>query len=154
MRRSFLILTVVLGCAALASCSHGQSTATKPVVSPTRNVVLRVGATATQRSVLIDQRGDTLYVSRHEAAGRQTCTGQCLQVWPLVLLQRSGTVTVGAATLSQSAVTTVPVPDGRAVAYHGYLLHTYVGDPSPGGNAGQGVGGEWSTITQAGRPTA
>jgi predicted lipoprotein with Yx(FWY)xxD motif len=104
--------------------------------------------------VLIDQRGDTLYVSRHEAAGHQTCTGQCLQVWPLVLVRRGGSATAGADAVAKTAITMVPVAGGDAVAYHGFLLHTYVGDPTPGGDAGQGIGGEWSTITPAGRPTS
>jgi predicted lipoprotein with Yx(FWY)xxD motif len=122
-------------------------------VAPAKLVTLRVGATATHPAVLIDQRGRTLYVSRLETAGQQSCTGSCLQVWPLVLLQPNGSVAAGAPALDRALITTVPVADGKAVAYHGYLLHTYVGDPSAGGDAGQGVGGEWSTITPAGRPT-
>jgi len=153
MRRSTRALLCALGCGVLASCSGGHPAATKPVVAATNHVILRVGATATRASVLIDQHGDTLYVSKNEAAGRQSCTGQCLQVWPLVLLRPGGTAVAGSPTVAQSSVTTIRVADGRAVAYHGYLLHTYVGDPSPGGDAGQGVGGEWSTITPAGRPT-
>jgi predicted lipoprotein with Yx(FWY)xxD motif len=147
------VLTLTLASALLAACSSGTSAAAKPVVTAVAHVVLRVGATATQPQVLIDQRGNTLYVSRQEAAGRQSCTASCLQVWPLLLVRPKGTVEAGAAAVSLTAIKIVPVADGRAVAYDGYLLHTYVGDPAPGGDAGEGVGGQWSAITPAGRPT-
>jgi predicted lipoprotein with Yx(FWY)xxD motif len=153
VRSSRSVLALTLACALFAACSTGTRAPAKPVVGAVAHVVLRVGATTTQPEVLIDQRGDTLYVSRREAAGRQSCTGSCLQVWPLLLLQPAGTVDVGASAVSRAAIKIVPVADGRAVAYDGYLLHTYVGDPAPGGDAGEGVGGQWSAITPAGRPT-
>jgi predicted lipoprotein with Yx(FWY)xxD motif len=149
-----LVSVIALACALATGCSGGAPAATKPVVAPVGHVILRVGATRTQPAVLIDQRGDTLYVSSREAANRQSCTGQCLQVWPLVLLRRGGSADAGADAIARTAITTVPVTGGDAVAYHGFLLHTYVGDPSPGGDAGQGVNGQWSTITPAGRRTA
>jgi predicted lipoprotein with Yx(FWY)xxD motif len=151
LRRLFLL---VLACGLLAGCSAGKPGAAKPVVAPVPRVTLQVGRILGHPAVLVDQRGYTLYVSRHEAAGRQTCTGNCLEIWPLVLLRPGASVETEPGAVERAAVTTVPVAGGRAVAYHGYLLHTYVGDEGPGGNTGQGLDGQWSTITPAGRPTA
>jgi predicted lipoprotein with Yx(FWY)xxD motif len=147
LRRGLTVLAVavlIAGCQESGPSTHG------PVVPPAPNVVLRVGATATRPAVLIDGSGHTLYVSANERGGRQHCTGRCLQVWPLVLLTAQGRATSGGTAVPQSAITVAQLPDGRAVSFHHFLLHRYVGDSSPGGSAGQGVGGEWSTITPSG----
>jgi predicted lipoprotein with Yx(FWY)xxD motif len=133
------------------ACGGGGSSPAGPVVPPAANVILRVGATAARPSVLIDEKGRTLYVSRLEANGQQHCTGKCLQVWPLVLLSAHGRAGSGNASIKPSDITVATVPEGRAVAFRGHLLHSYVGDTSPGANAGEGAGGEWSTITPGGR---
>jgi predicted lipoprotein with Yx(FWY)xxD motif len=123
------------------------------VVAPVDHVVVRLRGAEPPQDYLIDGQGHTLYVSRDERGGRVGCTGQCLQVWPRVLVTPAAT-TAADKPASQTALTRVHTPDGDALAYNGYLLHTYVGDRLPGDASGKGIGGVWSTITAQGVPSA
>jgi predicted lipoprotein with Yx(FWY)xxD motif len=145
------LIILLLGITLPAACSSTHHTAA-PVVAPQSKVVLRVRGTTPQLDVLIDGGGHTLYASNKETGGRVSCTGQCLQVWPEVLVTPSAAVTAEPP-VKQAWMTRVHTSRGDALAYHGQLLHTYVGDRSPGETAGQGIGGEWATITAEGSAT-
>jgi predicted lipoprotein with Yx(FWY)xxD motif len=59
--------------------------------------------------LLADARGRTLYVFAPDQRERVTCTGSCLQAWPLAIAPQRVTVSDG---LDGSAVATIGGPDG------------------------------------------
>jgi predicted lipoprotein with Yx(FWY)xxD motif len=135
----------------LAGCGGGGGIPA-PVVPPRAALTLNVGRSARHPAILIDEHGTTLYVSQREHRDPSSCNAQCLSVWPLVLLQPGVTPSASNQQIGSGLVGSTTVPQGRAVTYNGYVLHTFVGDESPGDTSGQGVDG-WSTIDPSGKPT-
>jgi predicted lipoprotein with Yx(FWY)xxD motif len=109
-------------------------------------------------TVLVNGRGQTLYVLSVEAGGRIACTSAngCLAAWPDLALP-SGTARATAGTGAEaSKLGTVTGPDGISrVSYAGYPLYTFVGDHGPGTANGEGkasFGGTWYAMAPDGVP--
>lgn len=97
---------------------------------------------------LVDGQGRTLYVFTADPAGERTCTGECLQDWPIF-----------------SSDDEVPTVDGEVreelvgtiagelqVTYNDRPLYYYEGDDTVGDVNGQGIGGQWFMVATEGIP--
>ena len=145
MRNAKLLVPVILVLAAAALigalAARSMSNSHKQAVVKTR----MVGA----RTLLVNQRGLTLYHLSVERKGHFICTtGACLAEWhPLVV--KKGTMPTGAKGLG-----TVKRPDGRLqVAYKGGPLYTFEEDHKPGDTNGNGFKdvGTWHFVTVSGK---
>jgi predicted lipoprotein with Yx(FWY)xxD motif len=127
MKRSTLILALMLVAAAVAAA--GVTAAARPtrVVATAKNAKLG-------KTILVTTKGLTLYSLSVERKGKFICTNaSCLSFWkPLVV--RANTTPAGVAHLA-----TVRRPDGRRqVTYKGAPLYTFTGDHSRGDAGGEG----------------
>ena len=115
-----LLVVVVLGVRAAA--------AAVPVavrVMAARNASLNA-------TVLVTQRGMTLYHLGTEEGGKIACTGACASVWPPLLVSSSAKLAAGPG-VSKGKLGTVRRPDGRRqVTYAGLALYRYSGDRKAG----------------------
>jgi len=106
-------------------------------------------------TVLVNARGYALYMFEPDQRRQVTCTGQCAQDWPPVMLP-SGTVPAAGPGIKASLLGSDPDPGGgRVVTYHGWPLYTYESDTHPGQAAGQGIasdGGDWYVLRPSGAP--
>src|SRR5215471_20687535 len=91
-RRPSFLLTIAASALLLAACggSSGSGAASTPASTPTPNPVLKT-ATATvagqSETILVGENGMTLYYyTPDKGTGQATCTGQCLALWPPLLL--------------------------------------------------------------------
>jgi predicted lipoprotein with Yx(FWY)xxD motif len=123
---------LALALAAVAAVSvvvvmSASATAARPVVKTSMNA--RLG-----KSILVTQKGFTLYSLSAETRGRFICTNKaCLSFWTPLVVAR-GVKPTGAAKLA-----TVKRPDGRIqVTYKGLPLYTFNDDQKPGDVNGNG----------------
>ncbi len=104
--------------------------------------------------VLVDAKGMTVYLLTADTPGHSSCSGACLQYWPLVPAPAGAEV---------KAVQGIAAPLGLAKAANGasmltaggWPLYTFVKDSAPGDVTGQGVktfGGTWYAVSPSGAP--
>jgi predicted lipoprotein with Yx(FWY)xxD motif len=103
--------------------------------------------------ILVDSKGDTLYLWAKDKKGKTVCSDACENVWPLVLV--TGQPTAGPG-VSASMLGTIAVSDSskqRELTYNGHPLYRYVSDVKPGEIKGQGnttFGAPWWLVSPAG----
>jgi predicted lipoprotein with Yx(FWY)xxD motif len=101
--------------------------------------------------ILVDNKGDTLYLWQADKGTASTCNGACASAWPP--LTTTGTPIAGSG-LSAAKLGTTKRSDGTTeVTYNGHPLYTFVGDSAPGQTTGQGnkgFGAEWDVLSPAG----
>jgi predicted lipoprotein with Yx(FWY)xxD motif len=101
--------------------------------------------------ILVNGKGQTLYLFQADKGSASTCNGACASAWPPVITNGAP---VGGAGVSSAKLGTTKRGDGtREVTYNGHPLYTFVGDSSPGqvtGEGNQGFGAEWDVVSAAG----
>jgi predicted lipoprotein with Yx(FWY)xxD motif len=101
--------------------------------------------------ILVNNKGDTLYLWAEDKHGKSVCHGGCLSVWPLLVV--SGRPTAGPG-VQKSKLGEYKVGSGRyEVTYNHHPLYTFVSDTKPGVITGQGnttFGGPWWVVSAAG----
>jgi predicted lipoprotein with Yx(FWY)xxD motif len=109
-----------------------------------------IGNTSLGR-VLVDAKGQTLYLFQKDAGDKSACSGECANDWPP--LRASGKPSAGSG-VTASKLGTVQRSDGMPqVTYAGHPLYTFEGDQSAGDTTGQGstaFGAPWYVVSPAG----
>jgi len=89
---------------------------------------------------IVDSKGITLYMFTKDVMGDSTCTGGCLNNWP-VFYQEKISVTTG---LVSSDFGTITRDDGnKQTTYKGWPLYYFSSDANPGDIKGEGVNKVW-----------
>jgi predicted lipoprotein with Yx(FWY)xxD motif len=115
MRRSIIVLAVVIGAAGCGSDSGGASGSSAGVVS-----VANVDGT----DVLADSAGKTLYSAAVEKDGQVHCVGACTTFWQPVLASSAEASNAAAELDANLAV--VKRPDGdEQLTFDGLPLYTF-----------------------------
>ncbi|GAB3004049.1 hypothetical protein [Saccharothrix stipae] len=97
-----------------------------------------------------DAGGFALYRYDKDTAkpAKSNCDGECLKMWPPVLVS-DHTMTSG---VDPTLVGSVARADGKKqVTLAGWPLYRYAGDKKAGDIAGQGKGGAWFAVTPEGK---
>ena len=100
--------------------------------------------------ILVNSKGDTLYLWAKDKNDKSACSGGCLAVWPFVLI--SGKPTAGSG-VNAKLLGTIKVKGGNEVTYNKHPLYTYVSDVKPGIISGEGnksFGAPWWLVSTAG----
>ena len=100
---------------------------------------------------LVDGQGRTLYMFTADAEGTRTCTGDCLQTWP-VFSTGDEVPTVDGQAREELVGTIAGDGAGQQVTYNDQPLYYYVGDDQVGDINGQGIGGQWFAVASEGVP--
>lgn len=95
-------------------------------------------------TILVNDKGFTLYKLSTDSAGKSSCDTACEQVWPPVVVGSGGTPTAGSGV---SGLATITSAGGQQVTYNGMPLYTFTGDSSAGQTNGQNVKDSWGTWT-------
>ena len=109
-------------------------------------------------TVLINGKGDTLYMLTSEKGSKITCTASngCTKFWPEVNLPSGTTAAKAGSGVQTSLLGTVKGAAGQMeVTYNGWPLYTYAGDSGAGVAHGQGItsfGGTWYVLNSSGNP--
>lgn len=153
------VALLAAGCGSSSSSSTTSSAAT-PAASSTTSAPAAGAVQISTRtlpglgSVVVNAKGQTLYVFSPDKAKKVTCVGACAAVWPPLALS-SGQKPGVSGQAKSSLVGSDPNPaGGRTVTYAGWPLYTYVTDTSPGTAHGQALklnGGLWYVIAPSGK---
>ena len=134
----------LFSCLLLAACSKSdQAPEDKP--NPDEPVAvtktsLKMGSNTTFGTVLMDNKGKSLYFFAMDANGTSACTGGCEAVWP-VFYAEDGNVPAG---MTATDMATITRADGnKQSTFRGWPLYYYASDASSGEVKGDGVGGIW-----------
>ncbi|MCX7794097.1 MAG: hypothetical protein N2257_06815 [Thermodesulfovibrionales bacterium] len=92
---------------------------------------------------LTDAEGKTLYWFKKDAPGKSTCTGPCLERWPLYYRESI----VPPKGLKAEDFGTITREDGKKqTTFRGYPLYYFFNDKKAGDTNGQGVNNVWFVI--------
>lgn len=171
VRRSVIVASLIL--VALAACSNndnaGGSTGPTGATSPTEAPSPTPSASPSESpsgggetevesedsplgTILVDSKGNTLYVFMQDTTDVSTCTGDCAASWP-ALIAKGEVKAGGGSQVDASLLGTSARDDGTMqVTYNGHPLYHFAGDQAPGDTNGQGVGGIWFVVSPAGDP--
>jgi predicted lipoprotein with Yx(FWY)xxD motif len=138
-------------CGTTSSGSSGSSAASTPAATGTGSLL--AAATTSLGTILVDGHGMAVYRFAADSPGHSTCTGTCLQYWPIV---------PAPATLPAS-LTGVGAPLGvltrsdgtKQLTVAGWPVYTYAADTTAGVATGQGKnlsGGLWWVLSASGTP--
>jgi predicted lipoprotein with Yx(FWY)xxD motif len=129
------VVTLVAGCASSSSSGKAAGGGTSGAA---QNSSAGSGSASGLKSrstsigtVLVDASGRTVYELVGDTAGKQTCTGGCLAIWPAVMA------------------------NGTQLIVNGHPAFTYVGDKSAGQTKGQNLTdqwGRWLALDASGNP--
>jgi predicted lipoprotein with Yx(FWY)xxD motif len=101
--------------------------------------------------ILVDGKGQTLYLFQADKGTASTCNGACATAWPPLTTKGQPKSASG---VSASKLGTAKRGDGATgVTYNGHPLYTFSGDAAPGQATGQGsdaFGAEWYVVSPAG----
>ena len=100
--------------------------------------------------ILVNSKGDTLYLWAKDKNDKSACSGGCLAVWPFVVI--SGKPTAGSG-VNAKLLGTIKVKGGNEVTYNKHPLYTYISDVKPGIISGEGnksFGAPWWVVSTAG----
>ncbi len=132
---------VVMLFSACAKSSTPASSGGSAAPSQSGSAQLGTSSVSGMGTVLVDDKGFTLYFLKTETSGKIMCTGSCAGAWPPLLLP-AGTTSATAGSGVSGKLGTIDRPDGGTqVTYNGSPLYTFTSDQSPGQATGQGVNG-------------
>ena len=136
------IVLVAAGWSGVAAAQHASKAAT-----------VQTRAIKGLGTVLVNSRGDTLYMFVPDHRKRVTCKGSCAAIWPPLKLKAGQKPTAGGAAKKSLLGTDANPGGGRVVTYARWPLYTYVADTKPGQAKGQGLnlnGGLWYVLSPSG----
>jgi predicted lipoprotein with Yx(FWY)xxD motif len=149
---------------ASASASGGSSaSASSPSAAgnagaSTSSITISAKSVSGLGTVLVNQKGQTLYMLTSEKGDKITCTASsgCLHAWPETDLPSGDTAAKAGSGVKASLLGTVKGATGQMeVTYNGWPLYTFIGDSAAGQAKGQGLtnfGGTWYVLNTAGSP--
>ena len=146
------------GPAASGASSASSPTAASNAGASTSSVTVSAKSVPGLGTVLVNQKGRTLYMLTSEKGGKITCTASsgCLHVWPEIDLPSGATAATAGSGVQSSLLGTVKGATGEMeVTYNGWPLYTFIGDSSAGTATGQALtnfGGTWYVLNTAGNP--
>src|SRR3954454_16142045 len=127
------LAAAVATAALLAGCGGNSATTSSPVPPKTAGgdtATIGLANNGNLGKILVDSKGDTVYLFQKDTGTKSTCTGACATAWPPV--RATGKPTVGSG-LSAGRLGTTPRSDGNPqVTYNGHPLYLYQGDSNPG----------------------
>jgi predicted lipoprotein with Yx(FWY)xxD motif len=149
-----MLLTLATACG-----GGGAAPASPAAPSPTPTPVVSTGSATVAgkaETILIDDRGLTLYYFLPDKGGKITCTttmfdaimaGNCLALWPPLILPTGTTVPHASGIPGRFAMLTNPDGKGMQILYNGWPLYFFSKDTKPGDTNGQGLLGQWFVAT-------
>jgi predicted lipoprotein with Yx(FWY)xxD motif len=102
--------------------------------------------------ILVNSKGQTLYLFQADKTKKSTCTGSCAHAWPPATVSRQPTAANG---VKKNLLSTTTRSNGsKQVTYNGHPLYTFSGDKKAGQTHGQGLnafGAKWYVMGTNGK---
>ncbi|MFE9725733.1 hypothetical protein ACFYQ5_19565 [Streptomyces sp. NPDC005794] len=144
-----LLTAVLTGCSDSTSGEgHGPTAST---ASPATPATVDTKSAGKLGSILVDDKGNTLYLFLADTENKSNCTGSCAKAWPPLLTK--GAAKVGKGVDKKLLDVTKRSGGDEQVTYNGHPLYYYINDKKPGQTNGQGLnqfGAEWYVLNAKG----
>ncbi|MFB7269102.1 hypothetical protein [Streptomyces sp. NPDC056244] len=125
-----------------------------PSVNPSDEVGTISAKTGPLGTILVDDKGRTLYLFEADKTKQSTCKDGCAKAWPPGLVL-TGTPKAGTGGVRANLLSTTTRSDGtKQVTYNNHPLYRFEGDKKPGETNGQGLtafGAKWYVVDTAGK---
>ena len=142
------MVLLATACGGSSSSSSSASPSPSPVATGTK---IAVASNAKLGSILVDDKGMTVYLFVADTGKESTCYTSCATIWPPVLTDGAPQAGTGA---DASLLGTTTRTDGKVeVTYAGHPLYYFLKDKNAGDTTGQGIngfGGLWWVLSPAG----
>ncbi|MFT3891393.1 MAG: hypothetical protein QM730_07140 [Anaerolineales bacterium] len=162
MKTNRFVLSTLLGLILLITACSPQATptaappptampATQPPAAtsaPIMGTAVDLGKSDTLGSILVDDKGMTLYLFTKDTPNTSACYDKCATAWPPLLT--TGAPVAGDGVDASKLGTTTRTDGTTQVTYNGWPLYYYVKDQASGDVVGQDVGGVWYVLSAAG----
>ena len=139
--------------AVVAAASNAKSSVSA-ARHTTRTVTVKTARVKGLGTILVNNKGFTLYMFVPDKQKRVTCKGSCALIWPPLKVKAGSKPTAGGLA-RRRLLGTVKNPSGGLVAtYNHWPLYTYITDRKPGQATGQAInnsGGLWYVLSPAGK---
>jgi predicted lipoprotein with Yx(FWY)xxD motif len=112
------------------------------------SATVNLGENDTLGSLLVDDKGMTLYLFTKDTPNTTVCYDKCATAWPPLLT--TGAPVAGEGVDASLLGTTTRTDGTVQVTYNGWPLYYYEKDKAPGDVVGQDVGGVWYVVSAAG----
>ena len=133
-----------------------QTTPATPAATAAKKASITIGvASSKYGSIMVDDKGLSLYMSTRDARNVSVCEGQCLVTWPPIMLGKDETLANVELTggLRRSLLGVAMRENGsRQVTYNGWPLYYWFRDAKAGDTLGQWVGNVWFVMSPDGAP--
>ncbi len=136
VRHTRLLMTLSALLLAGSGCDGSSSGATSSRTAEGATVAISSRNLPGLGAVLVDGRGQTLYIFEPDHARAVTCTGECASVWPPLATRDGVAVVVHGAVRSALLGSDSNPSGGRVVTYDDWPLYTYIADATPGSFSG------------------
>jgi predicted lipoprotein with Yx(FWY)xxD motif len=147
--------TLLLASACGSSTPTPAASSATPAASPTSVAAsgdsLKV-ATTSLGPVLVDSKGQTVYLLTSDTPGHSKCNATCLKFWPPVLAPAGASVP-SISGISAPLAVTKTTSGASMLTAGGWPLYTFLKDKAPGDVKGQGkksFGGIWYAVSPSG----
>ena len=135
VRRRRTVAAAVLALTVTALATAGAVTPAAGAATP-RQLVVKILSTRAYGKILVNVRGFALYTYSRDTRNHSNCNGQCLRIWPSLVLAK-GIVPVGRDVRGLGVI--VRSNGQRQVTFRGHPLYFFAGDTRPGQTKGQNV---------------
>jgi predicted lipoprotein with Yx(FWY)xxD motif len=138
-------LAAVIALVAAGSAKSGVAGASHT----TRTFTVKTARVKGLGTILVNNKGFTLYMFVPDKQKRVTCKGACAVIWPPLKVKSGQKPTAGGLARKRLLGTY-----GRVVSYNKWPLYTYVTDTKPGQATGQALnnsGGLWYVLSPRGQ---
>ncbi|MGA2756410.1 MAG: hypothetical protein ABSF58_03555 [Solirubrobacteraceae bacterium] len=105
-------------------------------------------------TILVNSKGQTLYMFVPDKQKKVTCFKSCAKVWPPVFLPAGGKAVAGGSAKQSLLGSDKDSAGGRVVTYNHWPLYGYLGDTKAGTAYGQATnqsGGLWYVLSASGQ---
>jgi predicted lipoprotein with Yx(FWY)xxD motif len=149
------IAVVVAGCGGYQSSSQSSSAPYGSAVSPKppgRAATKVAVANSSLGRIIVDGKGNTLYLFENDKGRASTCYAGCASAWPPLTV--TGKLTAGHGVAAGELGTTKRKDGSLEATYNGHPLYHYAGDAQRGETNGQGLdqfGAAWYVLAPSGK---
>ncbi|MFE4454871.1 hypothetical protein [Streptomyces sp. NPDC056796] len=145
-----LFAGVLTGCSDRSGSSPGDGygTAASPAAE---QATVDAKATGMLGTILIDDKGHTLYIFLADKKNKSNCAGSCAAAWPPLLSK--GAAKAGSGVDEKLLDVTKRSDGSEQVTYNGHPLYSYTGDTKAGQTNGQNLdqfGAKWYVLDSQG----
>jgi len=142
-------LAAVISLVAVGSAKSGVAGARHT----TRTFTVKTARVKGLGTILVNNKGFTLYMFVPDKQKRVTCKGSCAVIWPPLKIKAGQKPTAGGLA-RRRLLGTYKTGQGRIVSYNKWPLYRYITDTKPGQATGQAVdnsGGLWYVLSPRGK---